>query len=115
MNLFRIGIFAFAAFGATWAAEQLVLSISPEAEPVVVAQAEQASSPSAPESAPAAAEGAESGGASAQIEALSGEEIEQELARIEAAVSGAEVDELEEFTPTKPLAADLAIALPSDI
>ena len=42
-------------------------------------------------------------------------ECETEVARIEAAVAGAEDEDLEEFTPSKPLAADLAIGLPSDI
>ena len=115
MNLFRIGILALAAFGATWAAEQLVLSVTPAAEPVVVAQAEEVSSAPEAGAQPAGDEAGDEAGAPAQIEALSSEEIDRELERIEAAVAGADMDELEEFTPTKPLAADLAIALPSDI
>ena len=39
--------------------------------------------------------------------------VEAELERIEAALG--ETDQLKEFVPSKPLAADLPIALPSDI
>jgi hypothetical protein len=47
---------------------------------------------------------------------MSREEMDAELKRAEAQISGAGRDtELREFRPTKPLPADLAIALPSDI
>jgi hypothetical protein len=41
------------------------------------------------------------------------EEADAEIRQIEEGVSGAE--DIEEFVPTKPLSADKAIALPSDI
>lgn len=41
------------------------------------------------------------------------EEVEAELQRIEEALN--DTDELREFKPSKPLAADLPIALPSDL
>jgi hypothetical protein len=47
------------------------------------------------------------------VEQLSQEELDAEMARMEAALG--ESDEVKEFIPTKPLAADLPIALPSDI
>ena len=46
-------------------------------------------------------------------EAMTEEEVEVELQRIEEALG--ETDELKEFVPSKPLAADLPIDLPSDI
>ena len=54
-------------------------------------------------------------GTATEIEQLSEDDIAEELARIEAASTGQDPDELEEFTPSRPLAADLAISLPSDI
>jgi hypothetical protein len=47
------------------------------------------------------------------IEELSQEELDAEMERVEKALG--EVGELKEFIPTKPLAADLPVALPSDI
>jgi hypothetical protein len=46
-------------------------------------------------------------------EAMTEAEVEMELQRIEEALG--ETDELKEFVPSKPLAADLPIDLPSDI
>jgi hypothetical protein len=46
-------------------------------------------------------------------DAMTEEEVEVELQRIEEALG--ETDELKEFVPSKPLAADLPIDLPSDI
>ena len=45
--------------------------------------------------------------------AVSEEEADAEIREIEKGVSGA--DKVEEFVPEKPLSADKAIALPSDI
>ena len=50
---------------------------------------------------------------SATSTAMSEDEVEAELQRIEEALSDG--DELKEFVPSKPLAADLPIALPSDL
>ena len=52
---------------------------------------------------------------SSQIDAaaLSDQEIEEELARIQAAFEEDEV--LEEFVPSESLSADIAISFPSDI
>jgi hypothetical protein len=47
------------------------------------------------------------------VEQLSQAELDAELERVEAALD--DQDEVREFIPTKPLAADLPIALPSDI
>ncbi len=114
MKLFRLMIFALAAIGSAWATEQL---IGPEAStpelaakrdaPVVLAQAEE----------PAAGEADDSAGpvsAPIEIEQLSEDELQAELERIEQEAAGSD-DELKEFKPSKPLIADLPVALPSDI
>lgn len=113
MHILRITLVAAAALGVTWAAEQVVQRASQGGVPVLTqvetgrgdapgeAQAQEQPDPgtSEPEAIPE----------------LSSEEVAEELARIEAAVAAAEGEELKVFTPSKPLAADLAIALPSDI
>lgn len=52
------------------------------------------------------------------IEQLSQEQLDAEMRRVEEALDESglgESDEVVEFIPTKPLAADLPVALPSDI
>ncbi len=51
--------------------------------------------------------------AAAESELPSAAEIDTQISEIERDVSGA--DEVEEFVPKKPLSADKAISLPSDI
>lgn len=111
MNILRITLIAAAALGVTWAADQIVRRAAQDGVPVLT-QAETGGR----EPAGGAQEQADtSADTPAAIPEMSSEEVAEELARIEAAVAGAEEEDLEEFTPTKPLAADLAIALPSDI
>lgn len=112
-NWLRISLVAAAALGVTWAAEQAVQRAARDGVPVLM-QAEPGRAEAAAEQ-PAATEDPDSTPAPNPVPEISAEEMESELARIEAAVSGAETEDLEEFTPSKPLAADLAIALPSDI
>ena len=97
MKLLKVALVIAGGLGAAWAANVVTGS---DTATVVLAQVEE----------PAA-----SGDASAEsdIEELSEAELEAEIARIEAA-AGAD-DEVEEFVPTKPLAADIPISLPSDI
>ena len=113
MTMFRIAVIAAAALGVTWAAEQVVQSAVQDGVPVMT-QVDTAS-PQAGGQSPAPAPAADEQSEPAEIPELSDAEMEAELARIEAAVAGGDADDLEEFTPSKPLAADLAIALPSDI
>ncbi|UCG71845.1 MAG: hypothetical protein JSV45_11345 [Chromatiales bacterium] len=111
MHMLRILLIAVAALGVTWAAEQVVRSAVQDGVPVLT-QVETGGR------APAAGTGEQAepeAGTPPAIPEMSTEDMEDELARIEAAVAGAEDEDLEEFTPSKPLAADLAIALPSDI
>ena len=53
-----------------------------------------------------------------EVEQLSQEELDAEMRRMEEALNETglgESDEVVEFIPTKPLSADLPVALPSDI
>jgi hypothetical protein len=115
MKVFKVAAIAAGGLGLTWAAQQVsgpLLGLDEPAREVRVAQAEPEA---AQETATEPAAGASDTQASTEIEQLSEEDIAEELARIEAASVGEDPDELEEFTPSRPLAADLAISLPSDI
>jgi len=70
-----------------------------------------AGQPEADESQVTEPDDAESKAVASQAEAE--EKADADIRRIEAGVSGA--DDIEEFVPKKPLSADKAIALPSDI
>jgi hypothetical protein len=113
MTMLRIALIAAAALGVTWAAEQAVQRMAQAPAPVM-AQADPAPAGQAPDP-DAGGTGDAAPAKPGPLPELSSEDVEKELARIEAEVSGEGADDLEEFTPTKPLAADLAIALPSDI
>ncbi len=111
MNILRITLVAVAALGVTWAAEQVVQRASQGGVPVLT-QVETGRSDAPGE----AREQSDTGTSEPEaLPELSSEEVAEELARIEAAVAAAEGEELKVFTPSKPLAADLAISLPSDI
>lgn len=111
MHILRITLVAAAALGVTWAAEQVVQRASQGGVPVLTqVETGGADTPGAAQEQP------DTGTSEPEaIPELSSEEVAEELARIEAAVAAAEGEELKVFTPSKPLAADLAIALPSDI
>lgn len=103
MTSLKITLAGLALAGAAWAAQSVLVDASRDA--LVLRQAPRAAAePDAP--AP---------GAPADDEAveLSEAEIQAELERLTKEAAG--TDELEEFVPSKPLAADVAIALPSDI
>jgi hypothetical protein len=64
------------------------------------------------------AEGEQPGVERPVVEELTQEELDAEMQRMEEALNESglgESDEIREFIPTKPLSADLPIALPSDI
>jgi len=115
MKVFKVAAIAAGGLGLTWAAQQVtgpLLGLDEAARDVRVAQAEPDAEP---QTATEPAGGAGESPATTDIEQLSEDDIAEELARIEAASTGQDPDELEEFTPSRPLAADLAISLPSDI
>jgi hypothetical protein len=106
MKLLKTALIILAGLGSAWAAGQISDRLgSPRSEPgvdnVVLAQAKEAKGGESPAS------------DESDIEALSEEELEAEMQRIQKAASGE--NELEEFVPSKPLAADIPIPLPSDI
>ena len=115
MKLLKVAAIAAAGLGVTWAAQQIsgpLLGLGPDTERVQVAQVEpKAASPTAAEAPVPEPQTAQKNG----IDQLSEQEMADELARIEAASSGEDPTELKEFKPSRPLAADLAISLPSDI
>ena len=111
MQIFKTALVVMTGLGAAWTADQVTTRLAggdaPRAAgpaPIVLAQSGQPAAP--PAAAATAPESAQ--------EALSEAEIDAELERIEKAAAGA-TDELEEFVPTKPLAADIPLAWPSDI
>ncbi|GIK34630.1 MAG: hypothetical protein AMXMBFR45_10900 [Gammaproteobacteria bacterium] len=107
MQVFKVGLVMAAGLGSTWAARQVTDAWLGPPGPQYLMQA-----PAAEPAAPAAAGAA----APAKPPELSREEMEAELRRAQAELDGKPTaDELQEFRPSKPLAADLAIALPSDI
>jgi hypothetical protein len=107
----KTSLIVFTGLGLTWAAGQVSDAVlNPASAKVVLAQADNpADSPAdqADSTPPDAID-------TPEIEQLTEEELDAELARIEDA-AGLENEELEEFVPSKPLAADIPISLPSDI
>lgn len=101
MEWLKILVIGLAGMGVTWAAQQA----ADRSATVVLAQA--------PDGTAAAADAGADADLPEESESMTEAELEAELERIEQAVD--DTDELEEFTPTKPLAADLGVALPSDI
>lgn len=107
MQVFKVGLVMVAGLGSTWAARQVTDAWLGPPVPAYLMQA-----PAAAPAAPAAGNAP----APAKPPELSREEMEAELRRAQAELAGKpSADELQEFRPSKPLAADLAIALPSDI
>ncbi len=107
MQIVKIGLVMAAGLGSTWAARTVTDAwLGPQVPArLVEAPADgQAVSGSGPSPVPPA------------VPALSREEMEAELRRAQAELAGKPAGgDLEEFRPSRPLAADLAIALPSDM
>jgi hypothetical protein len=117
MKVFKVAAVAAGGLGLTWAAQQVtgpLLGLDDADREVRVAQAPVEPGAATGDSTQAPSDAPDTQ-ATSDIEQLSEEDIAEELARIEAASTGQDPDELEEFTPSRPLAADLAISLPSDI
>lgn len=110
MQIFKVGLVMAAGLGSTWAARTVTDAwLGPQPAAAALAQV-PAAEPAAP------AGGAGGAAAPAKPPELSREELDAELRRAQAELAGKpSADELKEFRPSKPLAADLAIALPSDI
>ena len=107
MNIIKVTILAAAGLGALWFAEVLTeLAIGSDTRVLMAQETEGASESSVPE-------GDDVDKRPTEIEQLSQEEMDAELQRIEEALD--ETEELKEFIPSKPIAADLPISWPSDI
>ena len=107
MNIIKVTVLAAAALGAVWVAEVLTgLAIGSDASVLMAQDTEGTSEPSV-------LAGDDVDQRPTEIEQLSQEEMDAELQRIEEALD--ETEELKEFIPSKPIAADLPISWPSDI
>ena len=102
----KASLFIFAGMGATWVVREATDGFGGGSASQLV-QAQQATPPSA-------------GGAPA-VKEISRQEMEEELRKAQAAIAaraggqGEKSGETQEFRPTRPLPADLPVALPSDI
>lgn len=120
MQAFKVGLVMLLGLGSTWAARgltdawlgpplpagQLLQTSRGDAAGVAASAVVDADVP-APVQAQAPAD---------PLPQLSREELEDELRRARAELAGQPgAAELEEFRPSRPLAADVAIAMPSDI
>jgi hypothetical protein len=102
MNFLRVLVVMAAGLGSTWAARMTTDALL--------------GSPAAISFAQSTGETAAGGAAPPAVPEMSREEMDAELKRAQAEISGKGNEaELREFRPTKPLPADLPIALPSDI
>jgi len=117
MELVKVGIIVAAGLGSTWAARTVTGALGLPGPATALVQA-TGQAPAAEDAAPAPAGGAgrESAPASVAVPDMSREEMEEELRRAQAEIAGGAKDtSADEFRPSKPLPADLPIALPSDI
>lgn len=111
MEIVKVGLVIATGLGSTWAAREATDFIlgTPHSQALVQATEQQqpAGTSSAPGEAPATAP---------KIPEISRQEMEDELKRAQAEISGKPAPgDNEEFRPSKPLAADVAISLPSDM
>jgi hypothetical protein len=101
MEMLKAGLMIAAALGSTWAAR--------EATNVVLG---------APQALVQAGQTQQEGGGAAKpaVPQISQKELDEELKRAQAEISGKPAPgDMDEFRPSRPLSADIAIALPSDM
>ena len=102
----KAAFFVIAGMGGTWVAYEATGIFSPPTAGSRLTQTREQTRGPAGAPAPAAP----------VVRQLSKEEVEEELKKAQEAMSkGGTTEELKEFRPTKPLPADLPVALPSDI
>jgi hypothetical protein len=107
MEVLKIALVIAAGLGSTLAAKQVTDALF--GAPVVqLVQAQE----EAPQSPGGGAAGAE---IPSPVQDMSREEMEAELKRAQRELAGKAEDDMREFRPSKPLPADLPIALPSNI
>lgn len=111
----KASLFIMAGMGGTWIVREATDVYGGSAASGLM-QAQPAAKP--PAGAPPAAQPA---GTPPAVQQISREEMEEELRKAQAAIAAggargsAKADGNSEFRPTKPLPADLPVALPSDI
>jgi len=118
MEILKAGFVIAAALGSTWAAREATNSFFGASQGQALVQAAQTEpqTGSSGENAPPAEPPAARQSTSPVFPEISRQEMEEELKRAEAEISGKPgVRDMDEFRPNKPLAADAAISLPSDI
>jgi hypothetical protein len=112
MEIVKAGLIIAAALGSTWAAREATDALA--GRPQTLVQSEQ-TKPPAGGGAPTPGQ-AEPSAAPEAPPAMSREELEDELKRAQAEIGGKPgTGEMEEFRPSRPLSADVAISMPSDI
>jgi hypothetical protein len=109
MEFLKVALVIAAALGSTLAARQVTDTLfGPPVAQLTQAQQQEQPAPSEP--------GAESADAPSPVEEMTREEMEAELKKAQQELGGGgREDEMREFRPSKPLPADLPIALPSNI
>ncbi len=111
MEFLKFALVISAGLGLTWAAGVVVpVRQVEDTLSVVVAQAETAPNSTEAEDAEVLSDSED---VEVDLDEMTQEDIDAELAKIEAALESGE--ELEEFKPAEPLPADLRLDLPSDI
>ena len=113
MEILKVVLVMMAGLGSTWVARATTDALLGPSTASALVQATAAQPDATP---PAAGPTPGSSPGPPVVPEMSREEMEAELERARAERGGARNEgDLREFRPTRPLAADLAIALPSDI
>ena len=113
MEIVKVGLVIAAGLGSTWAAREAtdLMFGSPQSQSLV--QTTEQKPPAGSTTPPATSE---TPAEAPKIPEISRQEMEDELKRAQAEISGKPAPgDNEEFRPSKPLAADVAISLPSDM
>jgi hypothetical protein len=111
MEILKAGLVIAAALGSTWVAREATESVLGVTQAQALVQAAEPRQPPGGATTPPAAPQS----SSPAVPQISEKEIEEELRRAKAEISGKPAGDMDEFRPTKPLSADIAIALPSDM
>lgn len=117
MQAFKVGLVMLLGLGSTWAARGLTDAWLgpplPASQLLQTSRGDTAAGAAVDADVPAPVQAQ---APADPVPQLSREELEEELRRARAELAGQPgAAELEEFRPSRPLAADVAIAMPSDI
>ncbi len=115
MELVKVALVAMAGLGSTWVARTTTDALFGPPAATVRATALAQAAPGAPGGATTPAPDPAPAASPPAVPQLTPEEMAEELRRAQAELAGKPGGDPEEFRATRPLAADLAIALPSDM